>query len=241
LPPSSTIWRNQARAAIGIVATLLDERVAQEELLEDLIVMCADGLQPEILLDRKRNVRDFPPMKAVVEEHRQTLTNFVSVDLQAEDPRLTACRYYLQGARAGPSVDGVISFVGAIEALVPGNFAPGRIAEAIRDAGQDPDALDPNLRKLNRLRTDILHHGHEEPKLLFPGYYMLEQIVRLLLRHRLNMGPNVWPLSPDDDNLVGPLQGIANWFRQRPKTTMRHLDGGPPISMPQGDDSSEAP
>jgi hypothetical protein len=235
------IWRNQARAAIGIVATLLDERIAQEELLEDLIVMSADGLRPDILLDRKRNVRDFPPMKAVVEAHRQTLANLVSVDLKAQDPRLTACRYYLQGAQAGPSVDGVISFVSAIEALVPGNFDPKRIADTIRDAGYDPDALDPNLRKLNRLRSDILHQGQEEPKLLFPGYYRLEEIVRSLLRYRLDMGPNVWPLSPDDDNLVGPLQGIANWFRRRPKTTMRRLDGGPPISSSQGDDLSETP
>jgi hypothetical protein len=230
------IWRNQARAATGILATFLDERIAQEELLEDLIVMSADGLQPEILLDRKRVVRDFPPMKAVVEAHRQALAQLVSVDLEAQDPRLTACRYYLQGAQAGPSVDGLISFISAIEALVPGNFDIKKIAIAIRDASYDPDALSPNLRKLNRLRSDILHQGQEEPKLLFPGYYTLEEIVRSLLRHRLDVGPNVWPLSPDNDNLVGPLQGIANWLRRRPKTTMRRLDGGPPISTSQEDD-----
>ena len=230
------IWRNQARAAVGILATFLDERIAQEELLEDLIVMSADGLQPEILLDRKRVVRDFPSKKAVVEAHRQALAQLVSIDLEAQDPRLTACRYYLQGAQAGQSVDGVIFFISAIEALVPGNFDTKKIAIAIRDAGYDPDSLVPNLRKLNRLRSDILHLGLEEPKLLVPGYYTLEEVVRSLLRHRLNMGPNIWPLSPDDDHLVTPLQGIANWLRRRPKTTMRRLDGGPPISTSQDDD-----
>jgi hypothetical protein len=229
------IWRNQARAAIGILATFLDERIAQEELLEDLIVMSADGLQPEVLLDRKRVVRDFPPMKAVVEAQRQALAQLDSVDLEAQDPRLTACRYYLQGAQAGLSVDGVISFISAIEALVPGNFDTKKIALAIENADYDPDTLTPNLRKLNRLRSDILHLGQEQPKLLFPGYYTLEAIVRSLLRHRLNLGPNIWPLSPNDDNLVGPLQGIASWLRQRPKTTMRRLGGGPPISTSQDD------
>jgi hypothetical protein len=211
------VWHNQARAAVGILATFLDERISQEELLEDLIVMSADGAIPEILFDRRRLIRDFPPKKAVLEAHRTELARLVSIDLEAEDPRLIACRYYLQGAQAGPSVDGVISFVNAIEALVPGEFDPRRIASAIRDAGYDPDALDPSLRQLARLRGDILHQGLEQHRLLFPGYYALEQILRSLLRHRLNMGSNIWPLSPDDDNLVLPLQGIANLLRRRPR------------------------
>jgi hypothetical protein len=234
---SFDVWHNQARAAVGILATFLDERIAQEELLEDLTVMSVDGSTPEILLDRRRFIRDFPPKKAILAAHRTELARLVDVDLEAEDPRLTACRYYLQGAQAGSSVDGVISYVIAIEALVPGEFDPRRIASAIRDAGYDPDALDPSLRQLGRLRGDILHQGLEQHRLLSPGYYALEQIVRLLLRHRLNMGTNIWPLLPDDDNLIRPLRGIANRLRQIPKTTMRRLEGGPPISkLPQGID-----
>lgn len=229
------VWRNEARAAVGMLATFLDERIAQEELLEDLIVMSADGSIPEILLDRRRLVRDFPSKKAVLAAHRTELAKLVGTDLEAKDPRLTACRYYLQGAQAGPSVDGVISFVVAIEALVPGQFDPTKIASAIRDAGYDPDALDPSPRQLGRLRGYILHQGLEQHRLLFPGYYALAQIVRSLLRHRLNMGSNIWPLSPDDDNVIQPLQGIANWLRRRPKTTMRRLGGGPPISTPPQD------
>jgi hypothetical protein len=225
------LWRNHARAAIGILATCLDERVAQEELFDDLILLSPDGSQPELFIDTRRVVREFLPTSVVTESHRRTLAGLASIDICADDPRLAASRYYLQGAQNGPTINGVIALICAVEALVQGNFSVNKIEAAVEVIGYDVSTLQPSMRKLNKLRTDILHHGIEQPRNLVPGYYALEQLARSLIRAQLDVGPDVWPLAPEsDEDIIQPVRQVLRWLRKRPKESMRRIDGGPPLA-----------
>jgi hypothetical protein len=56
-------WRDQVLAAVSMLAALLDERVAQRELLEDLIVYDSTGSRPWASVDTEVRVRDFLPRR----------------------------------------------------------------------------------------------------------------------------------------------------------------------------------
>lgn len=57
--PAFALWRDQALAAVSLVATVLDERVAQEVLLEDLIILDPTGTQAVAAADVEPRIRDF--------------------------------------------------------------------------------------------------------------------------------------------------------------------------------------
>jgi hypothetical protein len=63
-------WRDQVLAAVSILAAVLDERVAQRELLEDLIVYESTGSRPWASVDIGVRVRDFLPKKRVLSEEQ---------------------------------------------------------------------------------------------------------------------------------------------------------------------------
>ncbi|MCA1696299.1 MAG: hypothetical protein LC749_17145, partial [Actinobacteria bacterium] len=73
-------------------------------------------------------------------------------------------------------------------------------------AGDDPRRFHPNLGRVAGLRSDVVHYGGEEPDTLRDGFYVLEEVSRLLIRSRLKMGTD-WPCAvpnpePDGDTLV---------------------------------------
>lgn len=112
-------WRNEATAAAGFLAMLLDERVAQKQILEDFTVFDADG-ERIARIDRESLVRTFDPSHPWFDEFGDELDRFLGVEAE---PRLrAACRWYLRAATAGPTPDGFILLWVAIETLLP---APG--------------------------------------------------------------------------------------------------------------------
>jgi hypothetical protein len=73
----------------------------------------------------------------------------------------------------------------------------------------------------------VVHKGIEQPELLYTGFYELEALARLLLRHRLGIAEGAWPLMPSESMLRPGLQGVERWLRDWP-------NGVPPISRRVG-------
>ena len=112
-------WRDQVLAAVSILAALLDERVAQRELLEDLIVYDSTGSRPWASVDTGVRVRDFLPKKRVLSEQRQLLEQLATFDLSHERAEFGAGRWYLRAVQSGPTPDAVVFLWIAMEALAP--------------------------------------------------------------------------------------------------------------------------
>jgi hypothetical protein len=235
LPPGLSramrLWRDQALGAISLVVALFDERLAQAELAEDLLVLDGDG---EVIatLDHVGELRTFRAVNRVLDLHRDLLAGIADTDLTADDPKLTAGRWYLRAAQLGPTPDAIVFLWVALEALsragadgLVGAERPRTdvawVERALRLAGLDPAAVEPSVGRLAGLRADVVHQGMEQPDLLREGYYALEQLARLLLRHATGAGPLGWPLSPDQSNVLAFLQPLADRLHARPRTIWR--------------------
>jgi hypothetical protein len=123
----------------------------------------------------------------------------------------------------------------AMEALAPptgkGDNRPHvrRVEDALAEAGLALDQLQLSIGRLAGLRAEVVHKGIEQPELLYTGFYELEALARLLLRHRLGIAEGAWPLMPSESMLRPGLQGVERWLRDWPKTTMQRVDDGPPL------------
>jgi hypothetical protein len=139
------MWRDKALAAVGLLVSLLDERIAQEQIFEDVVLFDGQG-DPFAALDVRRDIRTFQSSNVVMRQHHEAMERLESVDLSANDPGLGAVRWYLRAAQAGPVPDSVVSFWIALEALtrpvtagkswdeVKGNFAITRGAKVMRSS-----------------------------------------------------------------------------------------------------------
>lgn len=224
-------WRDEGLAAVGVLAALLDERVAQEAILEDLLVFNAPGDEVIGVVDHVQRVRRFQPANRVLSEHRGVLDRLGGLDLTSENATLASSRWYLRAAQLGPTPDAIVFLWIAAEALAKPRYGAKLTAEegrrtdvkwvelAVAEAGLPPHLIDPPIGRLADLRAAVVHGGLEDHPLLSPGYYALEAIVRLLIRHRLGTGPFGWPVQPGVSNLVAPLAWITRVIP--PKTTWK--------------------
>jgi hypothetical protein len=228
-------WRDQVLAAVSILSALLDERVAQRELLEDFIVYDSTGSRPWASVDTGVRVRDFLPKKRVLSQKRQLLDQLAAFDLSQDRAELGAGRWYLRAVQSGPTPDAVVFLWIAIEALAPptgkGDTRTDvrRVEDALAEAGVALEQLELSIGRLAGLRADVVHKGIDQPELLYAGFYELEALTRLLLRHRLGVVQGAWPLIPSESMLRPGLQSMEHWLRDRPKTTMQRVDNGPPL------------
>lgn len=225
-------WRDEALAAVGFVVAILDERIAQEVIAEDLLLFDETG-EAKGAADHVQQVRAFPPQQRVVEEHRRILKGLAEVDPAASNPLVAAARWYLRAAQGGVTPDSIVFLWIALEALAKPPYGTKLnksekklsdvewVERAVGDTGLDPGIVEPTIGRLAGLRAEIVHGGVETPALLREGYYVLEALTRLLIRHRLSTGSMAWPAFPDEPNLVGPLRGLALILRRFPRTTWR--------------------
>jgi len=225
-------WRDEALAAIGFLVAILDERVAQEVVAEDLILFDAAG-GARGAADQVQQVRAFPPSQRVLQEHREVLEVLARRDAAASDPLTAAARWYLRAAQSGVTPDAVVFLWIALEALAKppyGTKLTGDqkrlsdvdwIERALASAGVVPGDVHPTVGRLAGLRAEIVHGGVESPALLRDGYYVLEALTRVLIRHRLGTGPNAWPAFPDEPNLAEPLRTVSLLLRRFPRTVWR--------------------
>ena len=114
------------------MASVLDERIGQEMLAENLLIF--DGDKPVGVVDLRELVRHFLPYE-VRETELEALAALGDVDLPRHSQ--TAARWCLRGVQAGPSVDGVIFLWFAVEALT-GTSKKKPIEDALQAAGRDP-------------------------------------------------------------------------------------------------------
>ena len=225
-------WRDEALAAVGFVVAILDERIAQEVLAEDLLLFDEAGT-PTGAADHVQHVRAFPPAQRVLEEHRTVLAGLAASNPSADDPLVAAARWYLRAAQSGVTPDAVVFLWIALEALSKPRFgtklskAQKKLSDVewveseVRNAGIDPGQITPSVGRLAGLRAEIVHGGVETPELLGEGYYVLEALTRLLIRAHLGTGPMGWPAFPGEPNLVSPLREVSLLLRRFPRTTWR--------------------
>jgi hypothetical protein len=225
-------WRDEALAALAFLVAVLDERIAQEVLGEDLLVFDDVGA-PSGAVDQVTQVRRFVP-KRVLQQHRQVLSELRLQDPAASSPVVAAARWYLRAAQGGVTPDGVVFLWIALEALAKPAYGTKLtkterklsdvewVERALRDAGVDPTSVEPTVGRLAGLRAEIVHGGVETPALLRDGYYALEILVRALLRHRMDVGPMAWPIRPGNTNLRRPLALAAKKLQRHPRTRWRN-------------------
>ncbi|MGY1651709.1 hypothetical protein [Geodermatophilus sp. SYSU D01119] len=223
---SLELWRDEALAAIAVVAAMLDDRVAQQEVFEDLMVFDASGQTPMGMLDTAVRIRDFAPTKAVTRAQAQGLQKLANWDSSAQTSTHVAARWYLKATQAGPTPDAIVYLWIALEALIP---AKGRgkssdvkgVEDALTQAGADPTTWVPSIGRCAGIRADIVHHGQEQPELLSEGFYALETAVRIILRHRLDIQAESWPPEVGQTNLRLPFQKLADRLKAQARVTMR--------------------
>jgi len=225
-------WRDEALAAVGFVVAVLDERIAQEVIAEDLIVLDEAG-EPKGAADHVQQIRAFPPQQRVLEEHHEVLRGLASSDPSADEPIVSAARWYLRAAQSGVTPDAIVFLWIALEALAKPPFGTKLtkiqkklsdvewVEQALGTVGIDPTQIAPSVGRLAGLRAEIIHGGVENPALLRDGYYVLEALTRVLLRHRLGTGAAAWPAFPDESNLVSPFRQLAHILRRFPRTHWR--------------------
>jgi hypothetical protein len=182
--------RQHAESAVAFVAAILDERVGQEMLAENLLIFA--GEKPVAVADLRELVRNYPPF-----EGRETERDALAAlgDLKLSRHVDTAARWYLRGVQAGPNVDGVIFLWFAVEALA-GTSKKKLIEEALRRAGRDPADQGLTVGELHGLRSSFVHNRPDsEPptaEKVKQGFYDLEAMVKTLLRHELGVR-STWP------------------------------------------------
>jgi hypothetical protein len=234
-------WHDEVLAAVSILAIVLDDRVAQDELLQDLIVLDPEGERAEGAMDTSVRVRHFAPTKRVLKAQRNMFRKLRDLS-RLEGSTMPAARWYLRAAQAGPTPDAIVFLWIALEALTKPPQSSGRrkrrrageekklddvslIEAELQDVGLEPSALDPSVGQLAGLRADIVHYGREQPPLLHAGFYQLEMLVRSLLQSRLGVAGQAWPVVPGQTNLIGPLRRLAERLEARPRYTMRRIEG----------------
>jgi hypothetical protein len=205
-------WRNEVLAAAGFLSMVLDERLAQEPLLEDVVVSPSKGCAP-VYLDMRRLIRTYEPSNPWFERYATELARFEAE--KAPDELHAACRWYLRGAAAGPTADGIVLLWIALECIVPSDEERSRnqvrkIEDAFRRANPelDPKAMiDPSVGHLAGLRARIVHKGQEDDPLIKPGFYTLEALTRSLLRDAFGVA-DAWPVFPDTSMLREELASM---------------------------------
>lgn len=220
-------WRREVLAAAGFLAMMLDERVAQERVLEDFSVFTPSG-ELHARIDVEALVRTFEPSHPWFPEFAHELGRFIAA--AEREPRLrAACRWYLRAATAGPTPDGFVLLWVAMEALIP---APGggRARNQVReletaleraDAGLDASSMiDPPIGRLAGLRAQIVHQGLESDPMIKKGFYTLESLTRLLIRHEFGVVQG-WPYFPGEPMLKEPFLSTP----RPPRTKWREPPG----------------
>jgi hypothetical protein len=209
-------WRDEALMALGVLAVALDERIAQEFLLEDLIVFDAEGTKPGYAADIRRQIRHFLPFP-VAGEILDSVMKLADIEVE-EGPLLAATRWYLRAVQGGITADAIAYFWIAIEALLgPGDgTAPNRLTAALEDLDVPVEDLPLTMGRLYWIRGEVVHKGKERPDDLPLGWRLLEFITRLLIRERLGLGNALWPLSPVDPEGFDPdlRRAIAAWWAE---------------------------
>jgi hypothetical protein len=228
-------WHEECLAALGVLTSLLDERICQEQVAEDLII-CSSSGNPVALVDYVPHVPNLDPTAKVTKAALECLQQLASLSTEGSAPYLRAARWYIKGVHEGPTADGVLFLCTALEALVHPQgrkkpaFNRSLIEEAIRKAGGNPECFRVDVGRIAGLRARVVHHGEETPEQLTAAFYVLEEIVRLLIRYELPLrSGEAWPV--DYRAALERSGAYERTGRQRLKIMVTHADWAdiPPV------------
>lgn len=213
--------RAKCETVAGVLVALMDERIAEELILEDMTILADDGTVRAVVDERKR-VRTYEASHRWFERFEAEIEKVEALD-HDEYLRLgAAVRWYHRAVLAGPTAESFVMLWIAIEAAVPaaGGAQSRNEVRAVEEAiaGADP-TLDipadivPSVGRMAGLRARIVHQGLEDDVELSESWYMLEAITRLLVRNigRITGG---WPFFPDQSMLRDPFSRL----KEAPKT-----------------------
>jgi hypothetical protein len=222
--------------AVGVLCATLDERIALEQVAEDVILM--DGGVPFAAADLRSHVRTFMPFD-VTDDDRTALSSLSGLDLDGH--AAYAASLLAAGASYGPSPTGFLLLWLAIDAVVATRKTQkAAVAQALADAGANLSWLSLPLGQLTGLRGPLAHGRAVDPHLLRQGYYDSEAIARVLVRKALGITGG-WPAMPNATAFPLPA-GRRIATEARALTEEWHEDGLPtpddepaPLGLPRLD------
>lgn len=217
--------RDRALSAVGLLAVVLDERVALEELFQDVLLVHPEADDGTGIVDAGLQVRSFLPRVFDRVEENSLATHPES---SLFDPEVSvAARWYLKAAQAAPGPDAIVFFWIALEALVPSEGK--KVVKAVEDALASTELPSQDLQisigKLYGLRADIVHKGIEDLPRIRESYYVLEQVTRVLLRGKPELRSE-WPASVGENTWPEPTKSLIDRLWARPRTFWRRKGRG---------------
>lgn len=190
-------WSRRCQASMGLIAACLDERLAGQLLVENLIVLDESG-EVVGVADHVVGIRNYGVDRTWSIDYQQALEG-----LEPSEAARSACRWFLRGVANGPSETGILNLATCIESLVndPNAGKPAFHVAAIREmyeaAGGSDGELPLSIGLCAGLRAEIVHKGTEDHDRLRAGWYSLERVARLLLRSKLEYN-SPWPIDPSE-------------------------------------------
>jgi hypothetical protein len=222
-------WRAQALAAAGMLAAVLDERVAGDELFEDALFLRKGTFVGAA--DMREKVRTYLPFE-VNPSDRQALEQLGALAASEQSSVARAARLYRRAALEGPTADAYAMLWVAAECFSE-HRSPSRkdIEAALSAAGLNPEGLPISVGRLIELRGKIQHHGVEADDRLTTAFYEMEAVVRTLIRQEAEIRGGWWPASDNPAGFAAPFDAVVAQMHER-GTSEWHTDHLPPSEIP---------
>lgn len=181
--------RERCEAALGVVAAALDERFIDRRIGEFVSAETADG---PALMDTTHGMRSFDPTlsKLTADEVEFGTSQLLSGPLVQ-----SAFKFYVKGVEQRLTEVGYILLATTADMLAGGKnrLKPYDLKQALERAGEPPDKWSMGrVRKVTETRGKLVHNGMIPTKEMYESWYDLEEMVRVLLRHKLGIKSN-WP------------------------------------------------
>lgn len=223
-------WRARALAAAGMLATVLDERVAGEECFEDAVLL--RGGEFVGAADMRGSIRTLLPFEVNAAD-RSALDQLRVVSLSEASAVARAARLYRRAALEGPTADAYAMLWVAAECFSE-HRSPSRkdIETALEESGLNPEGLPISVGRLIELRGKIQHHGLEEDDRLRTAYYEMEAVVRALIRREMHLRGGWWPAPDNPAGFAEPFDHAVATFGGPGKTEW-HREALPPAESPE--------
>lgn len=222
-------WRAQALAAAGMLAAVLDERVAGKELFEDAVLYRESTFVGAA--DMRGMVRSYLPYE-VKPPDQQALEVLATLSASESSAVARAARLYRRAALEGPTADAYAMLWVAAECFSQ-HRSPSKkdIESALGAAGIDPASFPVSVGHLIDLRGKIQHHGVESDDRLRTAFYEMEAVVRTLIRQDAGIEGGWWPASDNPAGFAEPFDAAVA-EAQGKRDSNWHSNGLPPREDP---------
>ncbi len=230
LEPGFAEWRAQALAAAGMLAAVLDERVAGRELFEDALLYRKGSFVGAA--DMRGKLRTYLPYEVSASD-QHALDLLANLSASESSPVARAARLYRRAALEGPTADAYAMLWVAAECFSE-HRSPSKkdIEQALEEAGIDPSAFPISVGHLIDLRGKIQHHGVESDDRLGIAFYEMEAVVRTLIRQSAGITGGWFPASDNPAGFADPFDAMVA-EEQRDRASEWHSGVLPPASAPR--------